>query len=983
MKIALGRLPESDQDLSSQPTLSRFDNAAGERELKRLNGQLLRTYLETRPNPAGRIAIDLDSTDDPTHGQQAFSFYHGFYRQHMFRFIPAHAGNTLADAARAYLDHGSSPRTRGHVQSTETRWSEYGSSPRTRGTHLLTAHESFEGSCRTFEEVAGGVVRKHIASTDRALEAVRDLADSITQRHAELREWCAWRAAREAALGCGLGPLVEAVEAGRVSPSEIAPVFEAAYCTWWSSAVIGADPILRAFNTPEHVAAIERFRALDNAFQQTTIDYVAAKLRGALPSQQDVERGSEWGTLQRELQKQRQHKPVRQLIKELPTALPQLTPCFMMSPLSIAQYLEPDQALFDVVIFDEASQITVWDAVGAIARGRQTIVVGDPRQMPPTNFFTRSEDDPEGDVETESDLESILDEMIGASVPRTILNWHYRSRRESLIAFSNHKYYENSLVTFPAPNVEDRGVRFVKINGVYARGGARHNEAEAKAIVAECVRRLTSPDEVIRNQSIGVVTFNSEQQTLIENLLDQARSNDPGLEWAFAQDDNHEPVFVKNLETVQGDERDAVLFSVTYGPDASGHVTMNFGPMNRAGGHRRLNVAITRARSEMMVFSSLDSSQIDLSRTQARAVQDLKHFLEYAERGSSALGGFAERPRQDFESPFEMAVAQALRNKGWEVHSQIGVSAYRIDLGVVHPDKPWSYLAGVECDGASYHSSATARDRDKIRQSVLEGLGWKLIRIWSSDWWTHKEKHLLHLDAQLNELLRDGGVQGQTEGSSTQPTTKKASLEPAPQGQSHEPGEIARAASFTDARQSGFGLELEEDTNMSDSALEPSVREYRFADLSGPEFKPIADRFYDNAYERNLIPMIDHVIDVEGPIHEEVLVHRIARHHGLQRAGRQINEIVLVLATKRRGRTKESVGGFFWSKGTVKDRLAPARIAGRDDELRSVERICADELLAIARHLRTTDPLQIARAIGIARLSAPARSRIERVLGVQ
>ncbi len=405
-----------------------------------------------------------------------------------------------------------------------------------------------------------------------------------------------------------------------------------------------------------------------------------------------------------------------------------------------------------MVIFDEASQITVWDAVGSLARGKQVIVAGDPKQMPPSNFFGRSDDDPDGDIDGEGDLESILDELIGASIPQRVLNLHYRSRRESLIAFSNSRYYDSSLITFPAPVHPDKGVSLVKPEGFYARGKARHNQGEAKAILAEIVRRLTSDDPAVRNLSIGVVTFNTEQQSLIEDLLDKARAEDPGIEWAFSEDEL-EPVFVKNLETVQGDERDVILFSITYGPDEAGHVTMNFGPLNRTGGERRLNVAMTRARSEMVVFSTMPPERIDLARTQARAVADLKHFLEYAERGASALGAAVHGSMGDFESPFEVAVARGLQEKGWTVHPQIGVSAYRIDMGIVHPDKPGIYLAGIECDGAMYHSSAYARERDKIRQGVLEGLGWTLFRVWSTDWWTNKSKALEEVDAALRTQL--------------------------------------------------------------------------------------------------------------------------------------------------------------------------------------------------------------------------------------
>lgn len=614
--------------------------------------------------------------------------------------------------------------------------------------------EKFNSLKKHFEGLVGSALDDRLPEGKPALDAVVALSREIVEHHISLKDWCAWVRRRSEAQDLQLGPLVEAIENGSVTPAEIEDVFEASYCAWWSSMVIGDDEVLRTFSSPEHEAAIKHFRELDSQFNDLTAKFIAAKLAGDIPDPDEITRSSSWGVLRHELQKKMRHKPVREMMETMPEVITTLAPCLMMSPLSIAQFLSAGQALFDVVIFDEASQITVWDAVGSLARGKQVIVAGDPKQMPPTNFFARSDDDPDGDIDGEGDLESILDELLGASIPQRLLNLHYRSRRESLIAFSNSRYYDSSLVTFPAPVHPDNGVSLVRSEGFYARGKARHNQGEAKAIAEEIVRRLTSNDPAVRNQSIGVVTFNTEQQSLIEDLLDKSRAEDPSIEWAFSEDDTLEPVFVKNLETVQGDERDVILFSITYGPDEAGHLTMNFGPLNRSGGERRLNVAMTRARSEMVVFSSLAPEQIDLSRTQARAVADLKHFLEYAERGASALAAATHGSKGDFESPFEVAVARALQDKGWTVHPQVGVSAYRIDMGVVHPDKPGVYLAGIECDGAMYHSSKYARERDKVRQAVLEGLGWTLFRVWSTDWWTNRAKALEEVHEALNAQLQ-------------------------------------------------------------------------------------------------------------------------------------------------------------------------------------------------------------------------------------
>ncbi|MCE7509572.1 DUF3320 domain-containing protein [Alloalcanivorax xenomutans] len=812
------------------------------------------------------------------------------------------------------------------------------------------ALETFNTLKARFEELVGASLESRLPADVPVLEAVDTQCAEIVDHQVVLRDWCAWVRRRSEALDLQLGPLVEAIETGAVAADRIEAVFEAAYCGWWSSAVIGEDDTLRTFSSPEHEAAIENFRELDTRFSDLTAKYIAANLAGEIPDQEGTRKNSSWGVLRHELQKKTRHKPVREMMETIPDVVTTLAPCLMMSPLSIAQFLSAGQALFDVVIFDEASQITVWDAVGSLARGKQVIVAGDPKQMPPTNFFSRSDDDPEGDFDGEGDLESILDELIGASIPQRILNLHYRSRRESLIAFSNSRYYDSSLVTFPAPVHPDKGVSLVRAEGFYARGKARHNQGEAKAIVAEIVRRLTSADPAVRGQSIGVVTFNTEQQSLIENLLDTARSEDPSIEWAFSEEDTLEPVFVKNLETVQGDERDVILFSITYGPDEAGHVTMNFGPLNRTGGERRLNVAMTRARSEMMVFSTMPPERIDLARTQARAVADLKHFLEYAERGAPALGEAVHGSIGDFESPFEVAVARGLQDKGWTVHPQIGVSAYRIDMGVVHPDLPGLYLAGIECDGAMYHSSAYARERDKIRQGVLEGLGWTLFRVWSTDWWTNRSKALEELDQALNRHL-----------------------------EAIRADRVKKVESTDQAKQAKDGLS-QTPSPKGAIATDPDgiVNRYVRANLAGFQADP--ELFYQPTYDDLLKEMVLHVIDLEGPIHEEVLVRRIAREHGFQRAGRQIKDRVMQIAEQHRAVTQEGVGSFHWPETSETAAKRFARTQGRDDETKKLDYICAEEINEILAACGDAGQFtEFCQALGIGRLTQQMKSRLEEV----
>jgi very-short-patch-repair endonuclease len=357
--------------------------------------------------------------------------------------------------------------------------------------------------------------------------------------------------------------------------------------------------------------------------------------------------------------------------------------------------------------------------------------------------------------EEHKDLESILDELMTHGLRHKRLKWHYRSRHEGLITFSNRQYYDNELLTFPSPETLHGGVHFRYLpDARYDKGKSRTNRAEAMALVQELVSRLRNVNLPCR--SYGVVTFSQAQQALVENLLDEERRKYPEIEHHFGDDHpvEGEPLFVKNLENVQGDERDVILFSICYGLDEAGKLSMNFGPLNRDGGERRLNVAVTRAKHELIVFSGLRGEQIDLTRTRARGVRDFKHFLEYAASGRQALIAATTTSNDaEADSEFERMVAARIRSAGYDVHHQVGCSGYRIDLAVVNPKAPGKYLLGVECDGATYHRAATARDRDKLRQAVLEDLGWTLHRIWSTDWWHNADSEMEKLLAAISSAI--------------------------------------------------------------------------------------------------------------------------------------------------------------------------------------------------------------------------------------
>ena len=586
-------------------------------------------------------------------------------------------------------------------------------------------------------------------------------AGQWTESAPRLRDWSLWQRAVHAARDGGLSELVDELSAGRVPVDAAAAVAEKAILSPWLEQLFRTDPFLKDFHGREQQQRIERFRELDEELTGLAQQAVRARLAAATAAAaRDPACAGSKAVLQREARKKRRHRPVRELLTNCKNLLPALKPCLLMSPLSVAQYLDPELPPFDLVVFDEASQLPSWDAVGAIARGEQLVVVGDSKQLPPTNFFMRVASDEELDEDEVEDLESILDECAAAGFHSLQLDWHYRSRHESLIAFSNAKYYGNRLLTFPSPELssEARGLGWHFVEGaVYDRARSRTNKIEAEALVREVERRLTHPEPAIRAQSLGIVTFSNAQQAVIEDLLDARRRARPEIDAYFTKGGTVlEPVFVKNLENVQGDERDVILLSVCYGPDAEDRVYMNFGPLNQAGGERRLNVAVTRARERVEVFSGLRADRINTANTRAAGVRDLKDYLHYAERGPASLEGLAHAVvGAGPESPFESQVLERLRRAGYTVDCQVGCSGYRIDLAIRPTEESGRYVLGIECDGASYHSARTARDRDRIRQRVLEGLGWRLHRIWSTDWWSQPRQEWERLQGAIETALAD------------------------------------------------------------------------------------------------------------------------------------------------------------------------------------------------------------------------------------
>lgn len=514
-------------------------------------------------------------------------------------------------------------------------------------------------------------------------------------------------------------------------------------------------PVLANFKRANYENTRERIKRLDQSIQHRSrerIAYIVSKRQVPTGvSSGYVSQYTEYSLIEHELSKKKRHIPIRQLVQRASQALQALKPCFMMSPQSVAQYLNPRGAVFDLVLMDEASQLRLEDALGAIARSNQAVVVGDPKQLPPTIFFERLL---EGEVETveitaAEEAEAILD-VCQTCFENRRLKWHYRSEHEQLIAFSNSEFYDNDLIIFPAPfgTKEDYGVKYHFVENALYQKGKNRSEAEIVAIsIMDHFKRCPK-------LSLGVATFNIEQRDLIQDELERLQKRNPWLEERIKKSDlSEEPFFIKNLENVQGDERDVIFISTTYGPDIeTRQVYQRFGPINLPMGWRRLNVIVTRAKKRVDLFTSMRSSDIHITPGASLGVRALRKYLEYAEKGTIPDFGDS-KGRGEADSDFEIAVSKVLNQNGFKTCFQVGVAGFFIDIGVYHPLRAEEFILGIECDGATYHSAKSIRDRDILRQRILETKGWCIYRIWSTDWFKNKEKETDNLVKMLQKLV--------------------------------------------------------------------------------------------------------------------------------------------------------------------------------------------------------------------------------------
>lgn len=758
------------------------------------------------------------------------------------------------------------------------------------------------------------------------------LAQSWINGLPEIHHAISWNNLVETAIAEGLQTLTDAVA---YWPEAVNSLRGALQKTWyeylWEKALL-MHPSLRKFERSSHEAAVKQFVKLDSLNLQYNRARAALKHWDGIPP---LDAGGQVNVLRTEFNKKARHMPIRKLMQAAGLAIQAIKPVFMMSPLSIANFLPPGSLQFDLVIFDEASQVRPVDALGALLRGKQLVVVGDSKQLPPSSFFDSLIKEVDDEENVTADMPSILGMCDAQGAPQRMLRWHYRSRHESLITMSNYEFYENKLVIFPSPGAAHRmGLVYHHLkDATYDRGKTRTNQQEAEAITNAVIEHARNHPDM----SLGVVAFSSAQMQAIQLSLEAARKKMPDVE-AFFKAHPHEPFFVKNLENVQGDERDVIFISIGYGRTPEGNVNLSFGPLNNEGGEKRLNVLITRAKQRCEVFTNLTSDDIDLSKTESEGVRALKNFLYFAQHGSMQTTHATGMPAN---IPFETLVAEKLQQAGYNVKKQVGNKGFYIDLAVVDPQHPGKYLLGIMCDGASYHAARSAKDRDRLRQQVLENMGWNIYNVWSTDWFRHPEREFNRLIAVIEDV--------------------RSNVD-----DDDEP--VNPQENYTMVR------EEDDDSN---------IPLYEMAVL--PE--EIATKDLHQHAPEKLRTWLEMVVRVESPIHVEEVTRRILDAADVSRVGNRIREVLKQAISDAVGNDTVVVRDEFLWDASMETPLVRSR-ANLPSVSRKMTYIAPEELLtvvekvvsdAVAITTLAAIPL-IAKTLGFTRVTEDLKTDLQEIV---
>jgi very-short-patch-repair endonuclease len=789
-------------------------------------------------------------------------------------------------------------------------------------------------------------------SPERAAEFWKGLAAQVHQ----LDMLVAYGQVRDECLADGLGGIAALADHWDRGKNHLLDIFDYARVSVLLEAAYQANPVLARFDASQHTAQVNDFRQMDSRALRLTSLKLAQSHASAIPK--PAASNGQVGVLWREFEKKGRYLPIRKLILKAGNVVQAIKPVFMMSPVSVANFLPSSAVEFDLVIFDEASQVKPADALGAIVRGKQAVVVGDSKQLPPTSFFesmiAQDDETEEDDAVATSDIESILGLFCSRGAHQRMLRWHYRSKHESLIAGSNHLFYDNRLVVFPSPDrqKENVGLLYRRVESAfYDRSKTRTNPGEATAIAEAVMKHALEQVQRPKDHrlTLGVAALSVAQRDAILDRLEILRKRSPQCE-EFLND--NESFFVKNLESIQGDERDVIFISIGYGRTSEGYLAMSFGPVNRAGGERRLNVLFSRARRRCEVFTTLQADDIDTGGKNLGGVYALKVFLQYAEHGFLDVPISTGRPP---DSPFEEQVLIALQRLGYTVHTQVGSAGFYLDLAVVDPSCPGRYLLGIECDGAAYHSARSTRDRDRLRQSVLEALGWNIHRIWSTAWFRNPAGELESVCKAIEES-RD-------KAQSTLAPDYGASQE----GSANESGSASQSESSTiEARPLQRSI--------------PALPKYVLANLK-------IDLGYEELHTVSLDTLsqwLARVVAVESPIHWLDAARRVAGAADVHRIGTRIQE-AFQHACQSGAQSKRFVyrDGFLWLDETV----SPL-VRDRSDlpaQLKKLEYIAPEEIgAAIEQSVGESFGLEaedvavaVCRMLGFARVSDDMRRTVE------
>ena len=741
------------------------------------------------------------------------------------------------------------------------------------------------------------------------IEAMQYMLKWLRERVDDLQVWVDFKETRRLFSIRGLSEFFDRLVKNPPHDSQLMDIFRKAAYQEWINHLYAEDPRLGEFRREKHEQLIVDFSQLDKELIRLSSNRVIQAANSRKPKDILIQANdSEVTTLLKEALKKRQLMPIRTLLQRIPHLLPRLKPCLLMSPMSVSQFLPAELMKFDLILFDEASQIVPEDAIATIYRGKTIVIAGDNKQLPPTSFFQKSllEDIDWDEIsdETVEVFDSILDEAVGIGLPVKTLRWHYRSKHEELIAFSNNHFYDGALITFPSAIAKNEalGVKLVYVpDGVYDRGGHRNNLREAE-VVADLVF-----DHFDRypKKTLGVVTFSIAQMDAVEEAVESRRRQHPECEHFF-KEDRLEGFFIKNLENVQGDERDVVIICLGYGYDFGGKMTMNFGPVNRAGGERRLNVAITRARERTILVSSIKSSDIDLETAKSEGTIILHDYLEYAERGPEVLKLAHLKPTA-FGSPIEEDVAMVIQRFGYAVVPQVGCNVCPIDMGVVDPHDAGNYLLGIEFDGATYQNISNARDRDRLREQVLKQLGWRIHRIWSPTWVARRDSEMRRLVNAVEEAHR---FQLRKEAPSTGDDAEEQNSEVDDGDGGDDLSQEVDVQKVHFAGVEKIGVPYRVHTLKAEFNLTVRVPSSRH----GGAVKTNEFHFQENLQLQSRL--LEELVNKEGPIHFDYALRRLASPWGLKRKGprvvQAVREALNLLLINQKVVVK---GSFLWPPG--------------------------------------------------------------------